>query len=105
VSTSTPAPDPEEETIRQVRMVATFNLTASVIASAVVAVEAELVADAALAIAVDEPNKAISVLIGSALEMTATGMSDHAWLSLQAAVHLLRSVAASQAEGITGVAP
>lgn len=101
MSTPTPAPAPEpDEGGPQVRLSIAFNLTASVIASAVVSVEAETLADAALAIAEEEPNKAVAALVGAALEMAAAGMADHAYLALQSAVHRIRSVAASQLLGI-----
>jgi hypothetical protein len=57
-------------------------------------------AAASVRVAMDEPNKAVTVLVGAALENMAANLPDHATLALGAAVHLLRGVAASQLLGI-----
>lgn len=102
---STPTPNPPAEPDDggpQAKIAVTFNVTAAVIAQAVVAVEAKTLADAALTITEEEPNKAVAVLLGSALEMAAAGMQEHAYLALQSAVHLTKSVLASRALGVVG---
>lgn len=100
MSTPNPVPEDTEHRERRVRLSITFDLTPEVVLSARVAVEAITLSELALQIAEDEPNKAISALIGSGLELVAAGMFDHAYLGLQAAVHLLRDVTASQLQGI-----
>lgn len=57
-------------------------------------------ADAALHLAEEEPNKAVAVLIGSALDAACRGDLQHAALAIGATVPLLQSVARSQLLGV-----
>lgn len=60
-------------------------------------------ATAALHMAEGEPNKAVAVLLGCALDGSARGDSSNVVLAVGAAVHILRDVAASQLRGVVGL--
>jgi hypothetical protein len=60
-----------------------------------------ILADAALHLAEDEPNKAVAILLGAALEASCRRDGDQTDLAVGAAIHLLKGVAESQAQGVT----
>lgn len=78
-----------------------LNLDAATLLQAESDAQQTELAAASVRIAHDEPNKAVTVLVGAALENMAAGLPEHALMALGAAAHLLRAVAASQLLGIT----
>lgn len=63
---------------------------------------ARQLADAALHLAEEEPNKAVALLIGSAVDCATRADDVNIALAVRAAVVLLRSIAHSQLQGVVG---
>lgn len=99
---SSPLPPPviEAGEDENIRMLVGFDVSAEVILVATPGADAELLAGLSLQISVGDPNLSIAALIGAALESAAAGQPEHAYLGLQAAVHLLAGVTASRRLGV-----